>query len=118
MHLFARHRGSCGLPYRGSVRCCHRTPCGRFIAQQITLTAGQNWCDDSLIHGLSNEINGLRSQRGSPALKMDALGMKLAEVRATEFIAYMSAHAPNSPGFNPHTGWDTTASRLGYDAIT
>jgi uncharacterized protein YkwD/chitodextrinase len=85
------------------------------IAHQITLPVGQSWCADSMINGLLSSINSLRAQRSLPALKMDALGMKDAEMRAVQFAAYMEANPPGSPGFNPHQGYDTTAASLGYD---
>jgi len=62
------------------------------ITHQITLPPGQSWCDDGMIVGLFNQINTFRTQNGVPALKMDALGMKDAEIRATQFIANMAAN--------------------------
>src|SRR5215831_2377913 len=88
------------------------------ITHQITLPPGQSWCDDGMIVGLFNQINTFRTQNGVPALKMDALGMKDAEIRATQFIANMAANPPGSPGFNPHLGYDTTAAALGYPLIS
>ena len=71
-----------------------------------------------MIYGLFNNINSLRTQYGVPLLKMDSLGMKDAEIRATQFAAYMATHPPNSPGFWPHEGWDTTAAGLGYNIVS
>src|SRR5689334_11914062 len=88
------------------------------ITHQITLSANQSWCDDSLINGLLSQINAFRVQNGVPALTMDMLGMKDAEIRATQFASYMVTNPPGSPGFNPHTGYDTTAASLGYYLIT
>ena len=87
------------------------------ITHQINLTSGQSWCSDTAIFGLFNQINSFRSQNGVAALKMDNLGMKDAELRATQFIAYMATHTPGR-GFNPHEGYDTTAAGLGYNLIT
>src|SRR5215831_6588830 len=88
------------------------------ITHQITLPPGQSWCDDGMIVGLFNQINTFRTQNGVPALKMDALGMKDAEIRATQFIANMAANPPGSPGFNPQLGYDTTTAALGYPLIS
>jgi uncharacterized protein YkwD len=88
------------------------------IAHQITLPAGMSWCDDATITGLLAQVNVYRSQNGVAALQMDALGMKDAEIRATQFAAYMATHSPGTPGFNPHEGYDTTAASLGYNLIS
>jgi uncharacterized protein YkwD/single-stranded DNA-binding protein len=76
------------------------------------------WCDDSIINGLFSQVNTYRSQNGVSALQMDPLGMKDAEIRATQFAAYMQTNPPGSPGFNPHQGYDTTAASLGYNIIS
>jgi uncharacterized protein YkwD len=76
------------------------------------------WCDDTTINGLFSQINTYRSQNGVAALQMDTLGMKDAEIRATQFAAYMQSNPPGSPGFNPHQGYDTTAASLGYNIIS
>jgi uncharacterized protein YkwD/chitodextrinase len=86
------------------------------IVHQITLTNGQTWCDDSMINGLFDQVNALRSQAGVPVLTMSTLGMKDAEIRATQFATYMM-NTPPGPGFNPHDGWDTTAASLGYNIV-
>jgi uncharacterized protein YkwD len=76
------------------------------------------WCDDATITGLLAQVNVYRSQNGVAALQMDMLGMKDAEIRATQFAAYMATHSPGTPGFNPHEGYDTTAASLGYNLIS
>lgn len=88
------------------------------IAHQITLPAGMTWCDDTTINGLFSQINIYRSQNGVAALQMDTVGMKDAELRATQFAAYMQTNPPGSPGFNPHQGYDTTAASLGYNIVS
>ena len=88
------------------------------ITHQISLSNGQSWCDDGMINGLFSQINSLRAQHGLPGLTMDSVGMKDAEIRATQFITYMSMNTPNTPGFNPHQGYDTTAASLGYSIIS
>lgn len=88
------------------------------ISHQITLPQGMSWCSDGMINGLFNEINGIRSQRGLPVLTISTLGMKQAEMRATQFATYMATANPTVPGFNPHEGWDTTAASLGYNAVS
>jgi uncharacterized protein YkwD len=88
------------------------------ITHQITLPTGATWCADTIINGLFDQINTYRAQNGVPALLMDTLGMKDAEMRAVQFAAYMATHQPNSPGFNPHTGYDTTAASIGYSIIS
>jgi len=70
-----------------------------------------------MIIGLFNQINSFRAQHGVASLSMDPLGTKDAEIRATQFSAYMATHLPNSPGFDPHQGYDTTAASLGYQII-
>jgi uncharacterized protein YkwD len=70
-----------------------------------------------MINGLLAQVNALRSQNNLPPLQMDAAGMKDAEIRATQFIDYMSTHVPGSPGFNPHEGYDTVAAGLGYNMM-
>jgi len=88
------------------------------ITHQISLPAGDSWCDDSMINGLFDQINAYRSAYGRPPLRMDSLGMKDAEIRATQFSAYMATNPPGSPGFNPHQGYDTTAPSLGYNIVS
>lgn len=88
------------------------------IVHQIALPAGMTWCDDTTINGLFSQINIYRSQNAVAALQMDTLGMKDAELRATQFAAYMQTNPPGSPGFNPHQGYDTTAASLGYNIIS
>ena len=88
------------------------------IVHQISLPAGENWCDDGMINGLFSQVNGLRATMGLPALAMDSVGMHDAEIRATQVIAYFAANSPNTPGFNPHQGYDTTAASLGYNLIS
>jgi uncharacterized protein YkwD/chitodextrinase len=88
------------------------------IAHQIALPAGVTWCDDSMIRGLFDEINALRGSKGLATLKMDSVGMKVAELRAIQFSAYMAANIPGTPGFNPHEGYETTAASLGYDIVS
>ena len=87
------------------------------ITHQIALPSGMTWCDDSMINGLLAQVNGFRSQKGLAPLSMSALGMKDAEIRATQFASYMATNPPGSPGFNPHQGWDTTAAGLGYNIV-
>ncbi|MGP8245354.1 MAG: CAP domain-containing protein [Bryobacteraceae bacterium] len=48
---------------------------------------------------------------------MSTLGMEDAELRATQFAIYMQTNSPSDPGFNPHTGYDTTAASIGYDIV-
>jgi uncharacterized protein YkwD/chitodextrinase len=88
------------------------------ITHQISLGSGQTWCSDAMIYELFDQINLFRTQNGVPALKMDTLGMKDAEMRAVQFIAYMETHDQGTPGFNPHEGYDTTAASLGYNIIS
>ena len=90
---------------------------GQTISHQIALPAGVSWCDDGMINGLFSQINTFRTSNGVPALGMDQLGMKDAEMRAVQFSAYMAANSPSTPGFNPHQGSDTTAASLGYNWI-
>ena len=85
------------------------------IVHQITLPSGESWCDDSMINGLLSEINLLRSQDSVPAIQMNTLGMLDAEERAVQFAAYMAVNTPSTPGFDPHTGYNTTAASLGYN---
>lgn len=87
------------------------------ITHQVTLPSGMSWCPDAMINGLFTEINSLRSAQGLPALKTDTLGMKTAEVRAYQFARYMTLVPPGTAGFNPHTGYETTAAALGYNLI-
>src|ERR1019366_4416385 len=72
------------------------------INHQISLPAGMSWCDDGMINGLFTQVNTTRSQNGVAALSMNTLGMKDAEIRATQFASYMTTNPPGSPGFNPH----------------
>jgi uncharacterized protein YkwD/chitodextrinase len=88
------------------------------IAHQVSLPPGASWCDASLINGLATQINTFRGQHGVAALAIDTLGMKDADTRAIQFAAYMETHPLNSPGFNPHTGYDTTAASLGYRLVS
>lgn len=88
------------------------------ITHQITLPSGMSWCSDTMINGLVTNVNAYRAQNGVPGLSMSQLGMKDAEIRATQFASYMSTTSPSSPGFNPHQGWDTTAGSLGYNIIS
>ena len=71
-----------------------------------------------MINGLFSEVNTFRTAHGVPALSMSAVGMKDAEIRATQFAAYMQTTAPGTPGFNPHHGYDTTAASLGYQLVS
>jgi uncharacterized protein YkwD len=87
------------------------------IVHQIALPAGMTWCSDSMINGLFSQINSFRSQNGTATLGVSTLGMKDAEIRATQFATYMSTANPTAPGFNPHQGFDTTAASLGYDLV-
>ncbi|MBY0504752.1 MAG: hypothetical protein K2X03_12635 [Bryobacteraceae bacterium] len=85
------------------------------IAHQVTLPNSMYWCDDSMIRSLFTEINSLRTDRGLPVLRSDRLGDKVAELRAVQFANYMATHTPNTPGFNPHEGWEATAASVGYN---
>lgn len=87
------------------------------IAHQITLPNTMNWCQDSMINELLSEINALRVQRGLAVLQSDPLGSKVAELRAVQFANYMATHPVNSPSFNPHEGYDTTAAAAGYSLV-
>ena len=87
------------------------------ITHIITLPAGMTWCDDTVINGVFSQINALRSQNGVAALNAPTLGQQDAETRATQFAVYMQTHLPTDPGFNPHTGYDTTAASLGYNIL-
>src|SRR5689334_25069584 len=64
------------------------------IVHQITLSAGMTWCDDTTINGLLTQINAYRAQNGVPALAADSVGMKDAEIRATQFATYMASNTP------------------------
>ena len=88
------------------------------ITHQISLPGEQSWCDDTMINGLFAQINTFRSQNGVPSLAMSTLGMKDAEMRASQFATYMLTTAPGSAGFNPHQGYDTTAAGLGYNIVS
>jgi uncharacterized protein YkwD/chitodextrinase len=95
--------------------------CGRAEAQithQISLPSGMTWCDDGMINGLLTQVNNFRAQNGVPALSASTLGMKDAELRATQFATYMQTATPGTPGFNPHQGWDTTAASIGYNVVS
>src|SRR5579863_1358782 len=87
------------------------------ITHQVPLPAGQSWCPDSIINGISATLNNLRVQKGIPVLANDPLGQKDADLRAIQFSQYMQTNPPGSPGFNPHTGYDTTAASIGYQLI-
>ena len=88
------------------------------ITHQITLPSGMSWCSDTMINGLLTQVNAYRAQDDVAALSMSQLGMKDAEIRATQFATYMATATPGAPGFNPHQGWDTTAASLGYNIIS
>lgn len=88
------------------------------ITHQINLPSGMSWCDDTMINGLAATINAFRGQQSLPQLSIDQIGMKDAEERAVQFAQYMAVNSPSSPGFNPHTGYDTTAASLGYNLVT
>ena len=88
------------------------------ISHQIALPVSQAWCDDSMINSLFDQINLFRSQQGVPALKMDPIGMKTAELRVSQFATYMATHAPGSAGFNPHEGYEQTAASVGYNLVS
>src|ERR1019366_6301013 len=88
------------------------------ITHQVSLPAGQSWCEDSIINGLASTLNGFRVQHGVPALAMNSLGIRDADLRAIQFSQYMQTHTLGSPGFNPHTGYDTTAASIGYPLIS
>ncbi|MBS1859721.1 MAG: hypothetical protein JST11_30395 [Acidobacteria bacterium] len=77
-----------------------------------------DWCADSMINGLLTDVNSFRAQNGVAPLTASQLGMKDAEMRATQFASYMVTNPPGSPGFNPHQGWDTTAAGLGYPVVS
>ena len=81
------------------------------IVHQIQLQAGQSWCADSMIYGLFAQVNTYRTNNGRAALTMSTLGMKDAEIRATQVPADLAAG-------NPHAGWDTTAASLGYNIVS
>lgn len=51
-------------------------------------------------------------------MSFSTLGIKDAELRATQFAAYMATANPYDPAFNPHQGWDTTAAGIGYNVIS
>ena len=88
------------------------------ITHQITLPSSMSWCSDSMINGLFTQINTFRAQNNVPQLGMSTLGMKDAEIRATQFAVYMETTPPGTPGFYPHQGWDTTAASLGYNIVS
>lgn len=88
------------------------------LNHQISLPDGYTWCSDSDITGLLDQINALRAKNNLPALVMDQVGMKDAELRAVQAAEYLQSHAPGSPGFFPHEGYDTTASSLGYNLVS
>ncbi len=88
------------------------------ITHQITLPDGVGWCDDSMTNGLFSAINAYRSEQGVPALAINALGMKDAEMRAVQLSAYMATVPPTSPNWDPHQGYDTTAASLGYALVS
>ena len=81
------------------------------IVHQIQLQNGQTWCADSMIYGLFAQVNTYRTNNGRAALTMSTLGMKDAEIRATQVPADLAAG-------NPHAGWDTTAASLGYNIVS
>lgn len=81
------------------------------IVHQIALQNGQSWCADSMIYGLFAQVNTYRTNNGRAALTMSTLGMKDAEIRATQVPADLAAG-------NPHAGWDTTAASLGYNIVS
>ena len=88
------------------------------IVHQISLPTGMTWCDDSMINDLLNQVNTYRAENNVAALAMNSLGMKDAEIRATQFATYMATNQPGEPGFNPHQGYDTTAASLGYNLVS
>ncbi|HXS96498.1 MAG TPA: PA14 domain-containing protein [Candidatus Limnocylindrales bacterium] len=88
------------------------------ITHQIALPSGMSWCSDTMINGLLTQVNAYRAQNGVAALSVSQVGMKDAEIRATQFASYMSTTSPGTPGFNPHQGWDTTAASLGYNIVS
>ncbi len=88
------------------------------IVHQISLPSGMAWCDDSMINGLLSNINSFRIKQGVPALAESTLGMKDAEMRAVQLGIYMANNPPSEPGWDPHTGYDTTAAGLGYDLVS
>jgi uncharacterized protein YkwD len=94
------------------------TASGQAITHQVALPSGSSYCDDGMINSLFSQINLFRTQSGAPALGMDNLGMKDAELRAVQFMQYMATAIPGSVGFNPHQGYDTTAASIGYDLIS
>jgi uncharacterized protein YkwD len=71
-----------------------------------------------MINDLFTHINTFRVANGVRALSADALGAKQAELRASQFAAYMQTHIPGTPGFNPHEGYDTTAASIGYRIVS
>ncbi|MGD1094739.1 MAG: CAP domain-containing protein [Bryobacteraceae bacterium] len=90
---------------------------GQTIVHQVPAHAGQTWCDASIIDGIFNTLNAFRVSKGVPALTLDPLGMEDADLRAIQFSQYMQTNPPGSAGFNPHTGYDTTAASIGYHLI-
>ena len=112
------HRSLFHIVWSSFVLILSTSALSQTITHQISLPAGDSWCSDTMINGLFNTINTFRAQNGVPALSMDSVGMKDAEIRATQFAAYMAVNQPNSPGFNPHQGWDTLAASLGYNIVS
>jgi uncharacterized protein YkwD len=71
-----------------------------------------------MISGLLAQVNAFRAANGLAPLQLTVAGTNDADIRAIQFSAYMASHAPGSPGFNPHEGYDTTAASLGYNVIS
>ena len=78
------------------------------ITHQITLSGDRSWCSDGMINGLFSEVNTFRTAHGVPPLSMSALGMKDAEIRATQFATYMQTTTPGTPVSTLIKGIDTT----------
>ena len=93
-------------------------PAAGLPSHQTPLPPGVSWCDDAAISGLLTQINTFRASNGLPPLAADPIGFRDADMRAVQFSEYMATHAPGTPGFNPHEGYDTTAASLGYNIIS
>ena len=76
------------------------------ITHQVSLPSGVSWCDDTMINGLLTKINAFRSLNAVPALTMDSLGMKKAEVKAVEFATYVAASHPSELKFSAASSGD------------
>src|ERR1039457_2375773 len=88
------------------------------IVHQIALPDGQSWCDDGMINGLFTTVNAFRSTNGNAPLNMSALGMKDAEMRASQVPGIIAANPPGTPAYDPHLGYDTLAASLGYNIVS